>query len=67
MLIQPELTREPQPAVVTVNGAGLIYWSDRARAGEVHIYQMYWKEKSTYELHLIWLTGRKLYRFNEKP
>ena len=69
---QADLTPHPQPHKVTVNGAGLLAWGERAKAGEVHIYRMNLKSTATkdngiYELHLMWLAGRTLYRWNEKP
>ena len=69
---QSDLTPDPQPHKVTVNGAGLLAWGGRARLGEVHFTGMNLKSTATkdngiYELHLMWLAGRTLYRWNEKP
>ena len=63
-MIQPLLTPDPQPATVTVNGAGLLHWGERAKAGEVHIYRMDVK-RSAYVLHLLWLDGRTLYQHGQ--
>jgi hypothetical protein len=55
-----------------VNGAGLMHWGERAKAGEVHIYRMTCKsmavkDNGIYEIHLMWLAGRRLHGWNEKP
>jgi hypothetical protein len=69
---QTDLTPDPQPKTVTVNGAGLMHWGERAKAGEVHIYRMTCKsmavkDNGIYEIHLMWLAGRRLHGWNEKP
>ena len=66
-LKQVELVEDPEPSQVTVNGAGLLAWGERAKAGEVHIYRMITKSPAHYVLSLIWLKGRKTYNFNESP
>ena len=63
----PDLTPDPHPATVTVNGAGLLAYSERAKAGECHIYRMLWKDNAKYVLSLTWLEGRKLYTHDQKP
>ena len=63
----PDLTPDPHPATVTVNGAGLLAYSERAKAGECHIYRMLWKDNAKYVLSLTGLEGRKLYTHDQKP
>lgn len=65
-LQQPDLTPDPQPKTVTVNGAGLLHWGERAKANEVHIYRMDVKD-SSYVLHILWLDGRTLYQHGSAP
>ena len=66
---QQDLAPDPKPGTVKVNGAGLMHWGGRAKAGEVHIYRMIcdgtWN--GIYTLSLIWLEGRTMYRHGEKP
>ena len=57
-MTQTDLTPDPHPATVTVNGAGLLAYSERAKAGECHIYRMLWKDNAKYVLSLTWLEGR---------
>ena len=66
-LKEQDLATEMFPKTVTVNGAGLLAWGARAKAGEVHIYRMVCDgtRNGIYTVSLLWLQGRKLYRHGE--
>ena len=62
----PDLIPNDRPTTATVNGAGLLAWGERAASGEVHLPRMIVKDNGVYQLTILWLDGRRLYRAGEQ-